>query len=180
MYEILEAEHIVLRKAKPKDAHTMLKHVWGDEAVYRWMLYTPTLTLTDAEDRCRRSIAYQKDHLAWFIALKETDEAIGLCAIREREPGHFEESGICIGTAFQGMGYGKEVVTLLLRLAFMQLNALDFRYGYFDNNVRSRNLAEYFGFQYECSEEMKRPWDGALKRIDTCILTRDRYLAEHA
>ena len=50
------------------------------------------------------------------LARKETDEAIGLCAIRENEPGHFEESGICIGTAFQGKGYGKEIVALLLEL----------------------------------------------------------------
>ena len=29
-----------------------------------------------------------------------------------------EESGICIGTAFQGKGYGKETVALLLELAY--------------------------------------------------------------
>ena len=177
MYETLVGEHIVLRKAKEKDALSMLKHVWGDEEVYRWMLYQPTLTEPDAEERCRRSIQFQKDHLAWFVALKDTDEAIGLCAIRENTPGHYEESGICIGTAFQGKGYGKEIVSLLLELVFIRLGAEDVRYGYFQDNIKSKRVAEHFGFVYDHTEEMVRPWDGSPKKIDSCLLTRDRYLA---
>ena len=105
MYEVLEGKNIWLRKARAEDYQSMLKHVWGDEAVYRWMLYQPTLTEEDAIERCRRSMEFQKDHYAYFVALKDTDEAVGLCAIKETAPGHYEESGICIGTAFQGKGY---------------------------------------------------------------------------
>jgi len=176
--ETLIGNHIVLRKAKIDDYRSMLENVWGDEAVYQWMLYQPTLTEEDAKERCRRSILFQKDHLAWFVALKETDEAIGLCAIRENEPGHFEESGICIGTKYQGRGYGKEIVSLLLGLAFRVFNAADFRYGFFHDNIKSRRLAEAFGFVYDCSEEITRPWDGSLKRIDSCILTREKYMSK--
>ena len=153
----------------------MLKNVWGDEAVYRWMLYQPTLTEEDARARCQRSMAYQEDHLAWFVALKDTDEAIGLCAMKENEKGHFEESGICIGTAYQGRGYGKEIVSLMLSLAFRELDAEDFRYGYYQDNEKSRKLAASFGFAYDETYEMTRPWDGALKRIDSCVLTRERF-----
>ena len=173
-YAFLTGTHLVLRKAKESDYLSMLKNVWGDEAVYRWMLYQPTLTEADALDRCRRSILFQKDHHAWFVALRDTDEAIGLCAIRETEPGHFEESGICIGTAHQGKGYGKEIVSLLLDLAFQQLGAEDVRYGYFQDNIKSKKVAEAFGFVFDRTEEMVRPWDGSLKIIDSCILTRDR------
>ena len=176
-YDRLTGKHIVLRKAREEDGLSMLKHVWGDEDVYRWMLFQPTSTETEALDRCRRSIQYQKDHLAWFVALKETDEAVGLCAIRETAPGHYEESGICIGKAFQGKGYGKEIVSLLLRLCFNELGAEDVRYGYFQDNARSKKLAEYFGFVYDRTEELVRPWDGCLKKIDSCILTRGRFLA---
>ena len=41
---ILEGERIRLRKARESDWSSMLRNVWGDEAVYRWMLYQPTLT----------------------------------------------------------------------------------------------------------------------------------------
>ncbi len=67
-FATLIGKHIVLRKAKESDYLSMLKNVWGDEAVYRWMLYQPTLTEADALDRCRRSILFQKDHHAWFEA----------------------------------------------------------------------------------------------------------------
>ena len=110
------------------------------------------------------------------MALKETDEAIGLCAIRETEPGHYEEAGICIGKMFQGNGYGKEIVSLLLNLSFRELEAVDVRYGYFQDNMKSRKIAEHFGFVYDRSEEIVWPWDGSLKKIDSCILTREKYL----
>jgi len=177
MYETLEGGRIRLRKARETDSVSMLENVWGDEAVYRWMLYPPTLTEEDALDRCRRSIRYQKENYAWFVAVKDTDEAIGLCAVREEEPGHWEEAGICIGTKYQGKGYGKEIVSLLLDLAFRHLGAADFRYGYFRDNERSRKVAEFFGFRYDRSYDLTRPWDGAGKTVDSCLLTREAYMS---
>ncbi len=177
MKNILEGKKICLRKARENDWASMLENVWSDEEVYQWMLYQPTLTPEDARERCRRSMAFQEDHYAYFVALKETDEAIGLCAIKETAPGHYEESGICIGKKYQGRGYGKEIVSLLLDLAFVELGAVDFRYGYFQDNVKSRKLAEHFGFLYDSTFTLTRPWDGAEKTIDSCLLTRDAYLA---
>ena len=175
MFEKLESKNICLRKAKENDWRSMLENVWGDEAVYQWMLYQPTLTEEDAVDRCRRSMLYQENNFAWFVALKDTDEAIGLCAMKEDEPGHFEESGICIGEKYQGKGYGKEILALLLELAFEKLGAEDFRYGYFQDNFRSKKLAEVFHFRYDHSYELTRPWDSARKIIDSCILTKEDY-----
>ena len=175
--DTLEGANIRLRKAAEKDWKSMLENVWGDPAVYQWMLFTPTHTEEEARRRCARSMAYQRDHLAYFVARKDTDEAIGLCAIQENEPGHFEECGICIGRAHQGKGYGREIVALLLELAFDRLGALDIRYGYFQENERSQKLAESFGFRYDRSFALTRPWDGAVKQIDSCILTREEYSA---
>ena len=176
MYETLEGKHIILRKAKETDWQSMLANVWGDESVYRWMLFPPTLTEAEAVDRCQRSIRYQKENYAWFVALKDTDEAIGLCAVREYEPGRWEEAGICVGTRFQGKGYGKEIVSLLLNLAFRELGAKDVQYGYFHDNVKSKKVAESFGFRYNRSYDLTRPWDGKVMRIDSCLLTRVEYL----
>ncbi len=177
MFETLEGERIVLRKARAEDWESMLKNVWGDEEVYKWMLFTPTHTEEDARARCERSIRFQNEHPAWFVALKDTDEAVGLCAVNEYEKGHFEECGICIGTKWQGQGLGKEIVALLLELAFGKLGATDMMYGYFRENLRSKALAEKFGFRYHSTKELVRPWDGARKVIDQCILTREEYLA---
>ena len=47
-WQVLEGKHIVLRKARETDWKSMLEQVWGDEAVYQWMLFQPTLTPADA------------------------------------------------------------------------------------------------------------------------------------
>ena len=73
MYDLLVGDNIILRKAKEDDYISMLEEVWGDPEVYRWMLYTPTFSLEDAKDRLIRSIEYQKDHFAYFVALKDTN-----------------------------------------------------------------------------------------------------------
>ena len=116
MINRIEGNNIVLRKAKFDDYNAMLKNVWGNEDVYQWMLFKPTFTIDEAIDRINRSIIFQKDNYAYFIAIKDTDEAIGLCGIREYDFMHYEESGICIAPKYQGMGYGKEVLSLLLSL----------------------------------------------------------------
>ena len=173
----LMGTHIVLRRAQEKDWPSMLRHIWSDEAVYQRMLYPPTFSEEDARDRCRRTIAFQKEHFSYWAALKDTDEAIGYCALKEPEPGHFEESGIAIGQAYWGRGFGKEILALLLDLAFVQLGAEDFRYSCFQENTVSAKLAEHFGFRYESSCSLTRPWDGAEKTIRSFILTREAYFA---
>ena len=35
--------------------------------------------------------------------------------------------------------------------------------------------AEFFGFHYDYTYELTRPWDGNVKTIDSCILTREEY-----
>ena len=175
MYDLLVGEHIVLRKAKEDDYKPMLE-VWGDEEVYKWMLFEPTLTISDAIMRNKRSMEYQKDHFAYYIALKDGDIPIGLCAIKEYDFGLYEESGICISKKYQGFGYGKEVLKLLLDLAFNNLNAKSFRYGYFIENIKSKKLALSFGFKYIETEELIRPWDKSKKIIELCILEKEDYL----
>jgi RimJ/RimL family protein N-acetyltransferase len=174
--DILVGEHIVLRKAKDSDCDAMLKYVWSDEKVYKWMLFQPTFSIEDAKKRTIRSIEFQKTHYAYFVALKESDMAIGYCGIKENSDGVFEECGICIGREFQHLGYGKEIVSLLLDLAFNKLNAKAFIYSYYPDNIKSKRLAEHFGFTYDHTEEMIRPWDQSKMVIDLCLLTKEKYV----
>ncbi|MCR5279353.1 MAG: GNAT family N-acetyltransferase [Lachnospiraceae bacterium] len=180
LYKRIEGKRIVLRKAREGDYKSMMENVWNDEKVYKWMLFTPTRTEEEAKERYLMSIKFQSFHFAYYVALKENDEAIGQCGMRELSPGHFDECGIAIGRKYQGKGYGKEVVELLLELAFKDLGAVDFQYGYFQDNLRSKKVAEYFGFKYNHTEEMTRQWDNSVKLIDSCLLTREEYFSKIA
>ena len=176
MINSLVGEHIILRKAKPNDYNSMLKNIWSDEEVYKWMLFKPTLTIDDAIDRTNRSIEFQKDHYAYFVALKDTDEAIGYCGIKEYEKDKYEECGICIARQYQNKGYGKEILELLLDLAFNKLNGSTFRYGYFTNNIKSKKLANHFNFKYDSKEELIRPWDNKKFIVELCLLEKEEYI----
>ena len=175
LYEQLEGNNIVLRKAMNKDYQSMLYNVWGDESVWEYMLFKPVYTLEDAKERCKWSYNYQQENYAYFVALKDNDEAIGLCGIKEYEQGHFEEIGICIGKEYHNRGLGKEIVSLLLELAFDKLDAIDFKYGCFQDNIISRKLVEHFGFHYEYTYSIERPWDKSKKTIDSFLLTQKEY-----
>jgi len=178
MYDLLIGKNLILRKAKEKDYESMLLNVWGDIEVYKWMLYTPTKTIEDAKERLNRSIIFQKDHYAYFVALKDTDLAIGLCGIKEYEEYKWEECGICIGKKYQNKGYGKEILSLLLDLAFNKLYAKSFRYGYYPDNIKSKKLAEHFNFKFFEKKEMIRPWDQEKKIIDLCLLKKEDYIKD--
>lgn len=155
----LETEHLSLRKAKESDLEAIYRNVWSDTHLAENMLWKPTETLPEAKERMQRTIAYQSKWDAFFVCLKETDEAIGFAGIRENEPGEYEETGICIASRHQHKGYGKEVLQALLHLVFDMHHGISFRYGCFHDNEASARLCKSAGFVYTATETRIRDWD---------------------
>ena len=178
MYDLLIGKNIILRKAKESDYKYMLENIWSDPDIYSNMLFKPTLNENDAIERNKRSILFQKDNYSYYVALKDTDIPIGFAGVYEYEPNRYGESGICIAKKYQGLGYGSEVLELLLDLAFNKLDAKYFKYEYFIDNIKSKNLALKFNFKYNETEEIIRPWDNEKKLVDSCLLSKEDYLKE--
>lgn len=155
----INGNNLILRKAMPKDLKPMLNNIWSDENIYKYMFFEPTNSLDEAKDRLNRSIEFQKNNYAYFIALKETNEAIGFCGIKEIEPNVYAETGLCIAQKFQGNGYGKELLIILLDLVFNKINADKFIYACMNNNLKSKNLCLSLGFKYYESKEEIRKYD---------------------
>ena len=117
----------------------------------------------------RRSIAFQEGKPAWFVYEKCSGEPMGFAGFREIEPGVFEDTGIAVGPAFVGKGYGKEILNLLTRIAKEQYGAVGFiascrsrnsasrgmilgcgfRFSHYENRIDHRNGTEYFLEFYE-------------------------------
>ena len=171
----LEGKNIVLRKARVSDYKSIYKHILSDEDIYKWMLIDPLFNEEDAIERINEIIEIQKNTYTYFVALKATDEAIGICGINEISKGNYEETGICISKEYQTKGFGKELLSLLLDLAFNKLNAKTFTYAHFKDNNKSKMLAMHFGFEYSHTEEMTRAWDNKKVIVDYCILTDKKY-----
>lgn len=174
--QTIESENFILRKAESKDLEPIFKNIWSDENISKYMFWQPSKTYSETKDRLYRTIEYQRSNLAYFVCLKDTDEAIGFGGIKEVKPNVYAESGLCITSKYQGLGYGKELLSALLDLAFNKLNASEFIYESMSNNEKSKNLCLHFGFQFIESRKEVRSWDNYECIIEKYSLKRENYI----
>ena len=174
----LVTEHLLLRKATIDDLDFIWNRVWKEEELSRMMLWEPTYTFEEAKQRLEKTIEYQKEHDAYFVCLKDTNEPIGFAGIRALPANEYEESGICIAKDFQGRGYAKEVVAALKKLIFEQLGGKRFYYGCFHENEKSRRVCLSQGFRYHHSQINVREWDHYEHQSDYYYFDRAMYEEE--
>ena len=153
-------EKIILRKAKLEDLDSMWKNIWQDKELSNFMLWKPVENLEEAKIRLKKTIEYQKSNLAFYICLEKTDEVIGFLGASNMGNGVFEDCGICIANKYQGNGYGKQALQLLLKMIFEELGGKEFIYSCFEENKKSQKLCESLGFEYQYSKQCTRNWDG--------------------
>lgn len=178
MIKYVEHNNIVFRKANMNDLENLYNNLWSSKEVAKFLFWKESQSLEEAFERLKRTINFQSHHHGFVVALKSSDEAIGITGIYEYEPFNYMESGLCIGEKFQGNGYGKEMLELLLYLAFEVFKANKFRYSCITENVRSKNLCLKYGFEYANSKLEMRKWDNKEFTIDYFYLTKDKYFEQ--
>ncbi len=157
---MLETKDLILDKARFEDWKPMYRNVWSRPESFRYMLPELSPDEAEAQDRMRRTIAFQKEReTAYTIFLKSTGEAIGFTGIARVEGYVWEETGICIGPGFWRRGYGWQVLQTLLAYA-KELGADTFLYSAWEENAASRALAVKAGFALYAVEQHTRPYDG--------------------
>lgn len=176
MTDRIVTERLILRKAGYADTESIWNRVWRDGDAAKYMLWRTTDSLPEALERMKRTIAFQTDRYAFFVCLKETDEAIGFCGVRESEKGLAEETGICIAKEYRGRGFGREVLRALVTLAFDEMGCERFLYSCFHENIPSAALCKGCGFAYLDSRECVREWDGLKYQSDRYILYKKDFI----
>lgn len=170
MIDRLETPRLVLRKARPDDLEAIWRNVWSDDGIARNMLWQPTRTREEAVNRLDRTIKVHGELPVYFVCLKATDEPIGLAGVRPEGRDVYEECGICVASAYQGQGLGREILEALVRLVFDGLHGAKFIYGCFRENTISARLCRSMGFRYAYSKEGVRDWDGFRYTSDHYVL----------
>lgn len=174
-YDRLEGNNVVLRKARLDDLELMYDRVWSDSRCCKYMLWEVNKSLEEAKDRLERTINYHKDHYAYFVTLKDTDEVIGFAGLKEIEPNVYEDSGVCIACDYQGKRLGKESVSLLLALVFNELNANKVILSCFTVNEASRRMILSLGFKYFKDGKITREHDNKEFDLEFYYLDKEMY-----
>lgn len=166
---------IIIRKAEPTDLEAIYRNVWSDNDVLSTTYLYHSPDIGEARSRLERTINFQKDKNMFFLALKETNEAFGLCGIFQLSDDLYEEAGLILGKQFQHKGYGTEMLNILLDVVFNHLGAKEFKYSYCEGNDKSRGLADKFGFKFVGSAIETRGWDKKEFLINEMRLKKEDY-----
>ncbi len=157
-----ETKDLLLRKARQEDWRAMYENIWSHPESARYMLWNVSVSEAEAEARMERTIAFQAAHdHHWLVVEKASGEAIGFAGLQELEPGICEETGIAVGPAFTGRGYGKQILNALTEYARDHLGAGKFTACCRSENAASRNMQLSCGFRFSHREQRTDPRDGS-------------------
>lgn len=150
--ERIETPRLFLGKAAPADTQALYDNLWSQEESARYMLWQPVGSMEEAQERMKRTIEFQKDHLAYTVYEKASRQAIGFAGIVEIADKVYEDTGIAVGPQFVRRGYGKEILNALVKYCFDELGAVKMVCSCRSQNTASRNLQLSCGFRYSHSE----------------------------
>ncbi|MDE6202714.1 MAG: GNAT family N-acetyltransferase [Lachnospiraceae bacterium] len=172
----MEAEDIILGKAKYKDWRSMYRNVWSRPETAEYMVWKVTSDEDGARERIQRTIAWQETHDAWLVYEKGSRQAIGFAGVEEIEPLIYHETGIALGPEYVGRGYGKQILRLLMKYC-ITLGGQEFCYSTRSGNLASKALALSCGLVYQYSEQRTdqrsgKPYELEIYRADLKRLGR--------
>jgi len=165
---MLETRDLILKTGEFEDWKDMYNNLWKHKESAKYMLWTPLDSEEAAKQRMVKNIDYQqRNQYQYFVYEKKSHQAIGFAGMEEVAPNIYEDTGIAIGPAFVGQGYGKQIVNGLMKCAFEQLGAVKFIYSCRQQNIESKRLQQSLGFTYSHSVE----------KVDT--RTNESYVLEY-
>jgi len=162
-----ETKDLILRKAVFEDWQAMYCNIWSQPESAKYMVWDVTESEEAAICRMERTIAFQAAHdYHWTVVEKASGQAIGWAGMAERSAGVWGETGIALGPAFTGKGYGTQILNFLTDYARDRLRAKEFVASCRRENLISQKLQLSCGFTYTHSEEVIHPRDGILYILD--------------
>lgn len=174
---MLETKDLILKQAEFNDWKSIYENLWCHEESAKYMLWIPTKSEEDAQIRMEKTIAYQQTHpYSYLIYEKENGKAIGFAGMTQIAENVYEDTGIAIGPAFIGKGYGKQVLMALVHQAFDELGAEKFVASCRSQNNASRQLQLSCGFIYSHSENRVDPRNGTDYVLEFYELKKEAYL----
>ena len=161
MIDVIETKDLILDKGGIDLWKSMYENVWRHEETARYMMWSAKRTEQEGYEMTQGFLKYQEANpTAYFVYEKKSNMPIGYAGMKEISKGVFEDSGIAVGPAYTGKGYGKQILLALLDQAFGKLGAQKFIYSCWAENIPSNKLAQSVGLIFSHSKETMDPRSG--------------------
>ena len=173
----LNTNRLHLRKVRREDAPLFFRFA-GSEAVTKYMFWKPHADVNESVASIEKTLSrYPLGNCwRWGIALKETDELVGiidLLGIREAE-------GSCtfaymIAEEFWGRGFATEALSAVLRFAFDRLELETVWAEHFGPNEASGAVMRKAGMKYTGTEPGKYEKNGITYDVPQYRIIREEW-----
>jgi RimJ/RimL family protein N-acetyltransferase len=153
-----ETKDLILRKGLQSDWKAMYENIWCHPESARFMLWDVTTSEAEAYARMERTLRFQASHdFHWTVVERKSGQAIGFAGLEILSEGVCGETGIAIGPAFTGKGYGKQILNALTDYAKKELGAKIFIACCRSRNEASRRMQLACGFRFNHTEDRTDP-----------------------
>ena len=170
---MLETRDVILRKGSMEDWRDMYLNLWSHDESAKYMIWRPIHSEDAAKERMQKNVDYMmRNDFAWFIYEKLSGRAIGFAGMEKTDDMIYKDTGIAIGPAFTGKGYGKQVLMAMMEEAFENLGAAKFVVSCRSSNEASKRLVRVCGFCETYSESKTDPRTGEPYVLDYYEFTR--------
>lgn len=149
---MLETKDLIIDKAKFSDWEGMYRNVWSQPESARYMMWNISDSEEKAKIRIGKTIEWQKEHDTYNVYEKVSGEPIGFAGVEKLGPEKYGETGICLGPKYTHKGYGRQILSALIKYCGERYGAKEFIYQTREENIPSVKLAESFGFELIGSE----------------------------
>lgn len=168
-----ETADLILRAGTPQDGPAMYANLWRHPEVFRFLFSRPS---PDEAAGLQRTAAYAGMHrevpTEFFVQEMATGQPIGIAGVKLLSPARWTITDVSIGPAFQGKGYGTQIIRALVDLAFSR-GAQDIAYECFAENEASRRLAQSCGFCFDHFTPAELPRNGQPVTLAHYLLCRE-------
>lgn len=169
----LETDDLILKAGSFNDWEALYENLWRHNESFLFLFSRPSESEEAAQKRTAAYAQMQQEiDTEFFVYERATNQAIGIAGIKCLKPGIWTVTDIAVGPAFCGRGYGKQILEVLVDLAFDERNAEELHYECFSENERSTYLARSCGFVYTHSEQAELRKDGNPVILRQYLLTK--------
>ena len=144
----IDGPRLTLRPPALRDAGALFQRVARDPQVTKYLLWTPHSDVATTRRVIAEKLNIGNEEQTWAIALRHSDEVIGLTSCR-RQLRHSVEIGYCMGKRWWGKGFMSEALDMLMTALEADRDVYRVWATCNVDNERSTRLLERTGFVLE-------------------------------